>query len=59
MQEAAHALRRERVCLPERCRTPQNGTTPLHIAAVNDHAAVVEMLLHAGVDKNATDKVRG
>ena len=54
-----HALRQERVCAPELCRGPQDGDTPLHTAAGNGHAAVVETLLHAGVAKNATDRVSG
>ena len=45
MQEGAHALRRVRVCVPERCRAPQDGDTPLDLAAANGHAVLVEMLL--------------
>jgi len=38
---------------------PQDGRTPLHLAAKNDHAAVVGALLTAEVDKEAKDRVRG
>jgi uncharacterized protein len=31
------------------------GTTPLHIAAQNDHLEVVELLLDGGADVNRTD----
>ena len=46
-------------CLPERCRAPQDGCTPLHFAVAEGHAAVVEQLLDAGADMEAKDKVRG
>jgi hypothetical protein len=46
------------VCLIERCRAPQNGYTPLHLAAVGGHATVVEQLLAAGAVTNAKTKVR-
>ena len=59
MQEGAHALRRGRVCVPELCRAPQDGDTPLHHAEANGHNAVVEMLLAAGAAKDARCKVRG
>ena len=36
--------------LPERCRAPQGGETPLHRAVIEGHAAVVEQLLVAGAD---------
>ena len=52
-------MRGEMVCVPERCRGPQDGRTPLHIAVVYGHAAVAEMLLKAGAAMDATDKVRG
>ena len=50
-------MRGERGILPERCRAPQDGDTPLHMAANGGHAAVVEQLLAAGVAKEANDKV--
>ena len=59
MQEGAHALRRGRVCVPELCRVPQDGYTPLHVAAANSHNAVVEMLLAARAATDSTDRVRG
>ena len=58
MQEGAHTLRRERFCVLERCRAPQNGETPLHLAAINGRVAVVETLLKAEAATDATDKVR-
>ena len=42
--------RGERGCLAERCRVPQEGYTPLHVAALGGHAAVVELLWAAGAD---------
>ena len=41
------------------CRVPQRGDTPLYMAAEKGHAAVVEALLAAEADKDATDEVRG
>ena len=41
------------------CRVPQDGCTPLHLAAEKGHAAVVEALLAAEADKDAADRVRG
>ena len=52
-------LRGERGVLPERCRAPQDGSTPLHCAALIGYAAVVEQLLAAGAAKDAKNKVRG
>ena len=52
-------MRGERGVLPERCRAPQDGRTPLHWAAEDGRAAVVEQLLAAGVAKDAKDRVRG
>ena len=52
-------MRRERVCLIERCRTAQNGLMPLHTASWNGHAAVVEKLLAARADTEAKDPVSG
>ena len=59
VREGAHALRRERVCVPDLCRAPQDGWTPLHYAACEGHAACVEKLLTAGAVPDATDKVTG
>ena len=36
---------------------PQNGETPLHIAAGRGHLPVVRVLVDAGADKNAPRKV--
>ena len=44
--------------LAERCRTPQDGDTPLLLAAYAEDEAVVEKLLAAGADKEATNLVR-
>jgi ankyrin repeat protein len=46
------------VCLIERCRTPQNGIAPLHVAAQEGHATVVEQLLAAGAVTDPKTKVR-
>jgi len=56
----AHALaRRERLCLTERCRAAQDDYTPLHGAALEGYAAVVDQLLAAGADTETQNKVRG
>jgi hypothetical protein len=52
-------LRGERRCLPDRCRAPQGGWTPLHFAALFGRVAVVEQLLAAKVDVEAKGMVRG
>ena len=60
MREGEHALARgERGCAPDRCRTPQNGFTPLHGAAQNGHVDVVDKLLAAGAVMDVPSKVRG
>ena len=46
-------------CLPERCRAPQSGRTPLHLAAEGGRAAVIKQLLAAGAAVDAKDMVRG
>ena len=51
-------MRAERSVLPERCRAPQDGFTPLHEAAEGGHAAVVEQLLAAGAATDAKNAVR-
>ena len=58
MREGRTHLRGERGVLPDRCRAPQSGYTPLHLAAGGGHAAVVEQLLAAGAATDAQDKVR-
>ena len=37
----------------------QNGSTPLHMAALSGDADTVELLLNNGADVNAVDKARG
>ena len=51
-------MRGERGCLPDRCRAPQNGGTPLHLAAAEGHAAVAGQLLAAKADVEAKDNGR-
>jgi len=46
-------------CLPERCRAPQRGETPLHRAAEGGYPAAVEQLLAAGAAVDVKDEVRG
>ena len=48
--EDARTCAEEGGSLPERCRAPQDGETPLHRAARGGYAAVVEQLLAAGAD---------
>ena len=38
---------------------PQNGDTPLHLAAADDQSSVVQRLLDMGAATDATDRVRG
>ena len=52
-------MRGERGCLPDRCRAPQGGSTPLHFAAEYGHAAVVGLLLAAKADVAAKNAVIG
>ena len=51
-------MRREGESLPEHCCAPQDGHTPLHLAADDGNAAVVEQLLAAGADTEAKCEVR-
>jgi len=45
--------------MPEPCRAPQMGETPLYHAAIRGHAAVVEQLLAVGAAVDAKNEVRG
>ena len=58
MRKGAHAFHRERVCVPDLCRAPQKGDTPLHSAARYGNAASVAKLLTAEAAKDAKNKVR-
>ena len=52
-------FRGEMGCLPERCRAPQNGDTPLCVwVKKGGDAVVVAKLLAAGADKEAKNGVR-
>ena len=52
-----HGARRGRLVLT-RGGAPQEGLTPLYIAADQGNEAVAQVLLHAGARKDATDQVR-
>ena len=51
--------RGEKGCLPDRCRSPQVGQVPMHLAVARGHQAVVKTLLAEGTFKDAKDQVRG
>jgi len=51
------ARAQHRVRVLTRGSVPQNGETPLHIAAGRGHLPVVRVLVDAGADKNAPRKV--
>jgi len=38
--------------------SPQNGATPLYVAAHNGHLEVAQLLVQAGADKDAPNSVR-
>ena len=46
-------------CPPESYRAPQDGCTPLLLAAKGGHLVVAQQLVAAEADKEARDKVRG
>ena len=52
-------MRGEGRFLTARYCPPQYGHTPLHRAAMNGHAAMVEQLLAAGADVEMKDAVSG
>ena len=57
VQEMAHEFeQRLGICLST---APQDGWTPLHFAASEGHATVVEQLLGAGAHIEAKSLVRG
>jgi len=43
--------------MPDRCRAPQDGRMPLHLAVANGNAAVLGQLLAAKADVEAKDDV--
>ena len=55
-REGAHGEGRS---LPERCRAPQVGETPLYLAVEGGHATVAGQLLAAGAAVTARDEVGG
>ena len=49
----------KRGCVPERYRAPQDGDTPLHLAAMTGRASALEKILEAGAATDVTNQVRG